>query len=138
MSAYGEGFKVGDIVSRHCKTCRCGQQSAGDRFPLAAMRWLLHYGDGLPLATIARLTGQPSVQPAIVALEVDRISFAIVADPVRHVGAFRGERFERLRAAGCFGGLRKSGQPKITGADGKDKGEAGHPREIGLPPYSGT
>lgn len=91
--------------------------------PMESAHWLRRYGDGWSVAKITHRLGGSDENTA---RDIRRIDVRILRATVipRHVTSLVNERMERLRAAGCFGGLRRNG----ILSDGT------HPSSIAIPP----
>lgn len=77
---------------KHCQTCRCDERNASAEFPRAAIYWLMHYGDGVPIAVIA---DRFEMAKSTVAQVVRGINSAMGLTRIPSVSA-------RLRAAGAL------------------------------------
>lgn len=95
-------------MGRHCGTCTCAPDPIIHN--TAELAWLLHYGDGVPIDEA--MADGLGVMLYWLPLKVSKIDGCILRTmATMDRSAKLSERFERLRAANCFGGLRANGTP---------------------------
>lgn len=93
----------------HCRTCTCGPVSGRD-VPTSAKAWLLRHGDGV--SDPAVMSTMLGVLTKWVPLRVQEVDGAILREVAKlQRSQALSPRLERLRAAGCFKGLRRNGVP---------------------------
>ncbi len=113
-------------VHHNCPTCRCPETRIGptrQMVPTESAHWLRRYGDGWSIAKITSRMGGSTENTSRNIRRIDVRILRAIAIP-RHVTSLVNERMERLRAAGCFEGLRRNGLLR----DGT------HPSTIAIPP----